>query len=98
VNERARDLAVVLRGVLGTLPGATAIGLHTARASAYLLILTATNAAVQTLGHDLALDAPELRGTRAAWWLRARSEAAFDQGALSLEVVGPHRRPAASRR
>lgn len=98
MNERARDLAVVLRGVLGMLPGATAIGLHAAGASAYLLVLTSTNAAVQTLGHDLALAAPELRCTQAAWWLRARSEAAFGQGALSVEVVGPHRRPAPSRR
>lgn len=98
MNVRAHDLFVVLRGVLGGLPGANAIGLHTVEAGAYLLIMTSTDAAVQVLGHDLGLGVPEPRGTRTAWWLRAQSASAFESGEVRVEVVGPHHRQTPSPR
>lgn len=92
MNVRVRDLVVVLRGMLGMLPGANAIGIHTVGSRAYLLIMTSTNAAVHMLGHDLDLGAPELNLTPAAWWLCAHSET--DE--LSVDLIGPHHPPAAS--
>lgn len=98
MNVRAHDLVVVLRGVLGRLPGANAIGLHTVEAGAYLLIMTSTDAAVHVLGHDLGLETPEPRSTRTAWWLRAQSASAFESGEVRVEVVGPHHRQTPSTR
>jgi hypothetical protein len=98
MNLRAHDLVVVHRGVLGMLPGANAIGFHTVGAGAYLLIMTSTNAAVQRLGYDLGLGAPEFRSTHAARWLCAQSASTSEHGTLSIAVIGPHRRPAPSGR
>ena len=96
MNVRAHDLVVVQRGVLGMLPGANAIGLHIVGAGAYLLIMTSTNAAVHVLGHDLGLGAPEFRSTRTARWLCAQSASTSEYGTVSVAVIGPHRRAAAS--
>ena len=96
MNVRAHDLVVVHRGVLGMLPGANAIGLHTTGAGAYLLIMTSTNAAVHLLGHDLGLGAPAFRSTRAAQWLCAQSASMSEHGTVSVAVIGPHRRLATS--
>ena len=87
MNVRARDLMVVMRGALGMLPGANAIGLHLVSARAYLLIRASTNAAVHTLGHDLDLGAPELNRTPASWSLCAHSE----DHELSVDLIGPQR-------
>jgi hypothetical protein len=86
VNARAHDLVVTLRGILGMLPGATAISLHTFRAWTYILITASTDATVRALGHDLGLGAPEIRAAQRTWWLRAMSE----RGELRVEVAGPH--------
>lgn len=98
MNVRAHDLVVVHRGMLGMLPGANAIGLHTTGTGAYLLIMTSTNAAVHVLGHDLGLGAPEVRSTHAAQWLCAQSASMSAFGMVSVAVIGPHRRPAPSGR
>jgi len=88
VNTRAHDLVVTLRGVLGTLPGATGFNLYSFRAWTYLLIATSTDATVHALGHDLGLGRPEIRAARTAWWLRAMSEPGL--GEVRIEVAGPH--------
>lgn len=98
MNVRAHDLVIVHRGMLGMLPGANAIGLHTAGAGAYLLIMASTNTAVHVLGHDLGLGAPELRSTQEAQWLCAQSTSRSAFGMVSVAVIGPHRRPAPSGR
>ena len=67
MNARAHDLVVILRGLLGMLPGATAITLHTFTTWTYVLIAASTDAAdaaVRMLGHDLGLGAPEIRAAR----------------------------------
>jgi hypothetical protein len=90
VNTRAHDLVVILRGVHGGLPGATAISFHAFPAWTYLLISASTDSAVDTLGYDLGLGAPEIRLARKAWWLRAMSETRCGQ--VRVEVIGPPRR------
>ena len=96
MNVRAHDLVVVQRGMLGMLPGANAIGLHTVGKGAYLLIMTSTNMAVHVLSQDLGLGAPELRGSPAEEWLWAQSTSTSKYGTVSVAVIGPHRGPTAS--
>ena len=96
MNVRAHDLVVILCGVLGRLPGATGISLHTVEAGTYLLIMTSTEAAVHVLGNDLGLGVPEPRSTRSARWLRAQS-AAFESGEVRVEIIGPHHRQTPSK-
>jgi hypothetical protein len=95
VNQRANDLVVTLRGVLGILPGATAISFHAFSAWTYLLISASTDAAVRALSHDLGLGAPVVRPAGTVWWFRAMSESGH--GEVCVEVAGPHypRRPPA---
>ena len=88
MNARAHDLVVVLRGIFGMLPGATAITVHIFSAWTYILIAVSTDTAVRALGHDLGLEAPEIRAAEHRWWLRAMSEPG--NGAVRVEVVGPH--------
>ena len=88
MNARAHDLVVTLRGILGMLPGATAISFHTFVTWTYILIAASTDAAVRALGQDLGLGAPEIRAARTTWWLRAMSEPG--RGEVRVEVAGPH--------
>ena len=55
MNTRAHDLTVLLRGILGTLPGATSIGLHASERWAFVLITAASDEAVVALGEALGL-------------------------------------------
>jgi hypothetical protein len=89
MNVRVHDLVVILRGILGMFPGATAISFHGVTASwTYILITASTDATVRALGRDLGLGAPEIRTDDKTWWLRAMSESA--RGDLRVEVYGPH--------
>jgi hypothetical protein len=90
MNTRVRDLAVTLRGVLGMLPGATAITIHTFRAWTYILITASTDAAVRAISQDLGLGAPEIRRSRIIWWHRAMTVWEPGHGELRIEVAGPH--------
>lgn len=86
MNERARDLAVLLRGILGMLPGATSIGLHASEQWAFILITAGSDEAVDALGEALGLSCDNRIGRR-RWWRRATSES--DQGLLHIIVAGP---------
>lgn len=88
MNTRAHDLVIVLRGILGMLPGATAISVYTFTAWTYILIAVSTDKAVRALGRDLGLQAPEIRIAEHRWWLRVMSESG--SGAVRVEVAGPH--------
>src|SRR6185369_2122801 len=70
MNARARDLAVLLRGILGALPGATSIGLHASERWALVLITAASDEAVDTLGEALGLTC-EIRIGKRRWWVTA---------------------------
>jgi hypothetical protein len=86
MNARARDLAVLLRGILGALPGATSIGVHASERWAFVLITAASDEAVDTLGEALGLTCDVRIGKR-RWWRRATAEG--DQGLLQIVVAGP---------
>ena len=86
MNTRAHDLAVLLRGILGGLPGATSIGLHASERWAFVLITAASDEAVSALGEALGLACDVSSGAR-RWWRRARSEG--EQGMLHVVVAGP---------
>ena len=86
MNERARDLAVLLRGFLGILPGATSIGLHASERWAFILITAVSDEAVADLGEALGLTCDVWIGKR-TWWRRATSE--DDEVLLHIVVAGP---------
>lgn len=86
MNARAHDLAVLLRGILGMLPGATSIGLHASERWAFVLITAASDEAVDALGEALGLTCDVWVGKR-RWWRRATSEG--EQGLLHIVVAGP---------
>ena len=86
MNTRAHDLVVLLRGVLGALPGATSIGLHASERWAFVLITAASDEAVGALGEALGL-ACEVRSGKWRWWRRATSKS--EQGMLHMVVAGP---------
>jgi hypothetical protein len=88
MNAYAFDLAVMLRAILATLPGATAISIHASTAWTLVLITAASDEAVDTLGETLGLEAPEVRIGVGRWWRRATTE--HDGGTLRVDVVGPH--------
>lgn len=88
MNTRAHDLAVLLRGVLGGLPGATSIGLHASERWAFVQITAASDEAVSALGEALGLACDVSSGPR-RWWRRARSESEGEQGMLHMVVAGP---------
>lgn len=89
MNVRAHDLTVLLRAILGTLPGATSIGLHASERWAFVLITAASDEAVVTLGEALGL-ACDVRIGKRRWWRRATSEG--EQGMLQIVVAGPPHR------
>ena len=92
MNARASELAVALRAVLVTLPGASAISLHASEIWTLVVITAESDEAVRALGAALGLGAPEIRKTAERWWLRAAAE--HDLGALRVAVLGPrHRNP-----
>lgn len=86
MNTRAHDLAVLLRGILGALPGATSIGLHASERWAFVLITAASDEAVVALGEALGL-ACDVRSGKRWWWRCATSEG--EQGMLHIVVAGP---------
>jgi hypothetical protein len=86
MNARAHDLTVLLRGILGTLPGATSIGVHASERWAFVLITAASDEAVVALGEALGL-ACDVRIGKRRWWRRATSEG--EQGMLHIVVAGP---------
>jgi hypothetical protein len=77
---------VVLRGILGTLPGATSLGVHASERWAFVLITAASDEAVIALGEELGL-ACDVRIGEQRWWRRATSEG--EQGMLRIVVAGP---------
>lgn len=86
MNVRARDLAVLLRGFLGMMPGATSIGVHAFDRWTFVLITAASDEAVGALGEMLDLTC-DVRIVKGSWWHRAASEG--DQGLLYIVVAGP---------
>lgn len=55
MNERARDLVVLLRGFFGVLPGASSIGLHASERWVLVMIVAASDEAVAALSETLGL-------------------------------------------
>jgi hypothetical protein len=88
MNARADALTAMLRAMLGTLPGATSVSIHALKAWTLILITTSSDEAVNTLNEELGLGGDEVRIARGRWWRRATSER--DEGALRIEVTGPH--------
>ena len=88
MTTRAFYLAVRMRAVLDTLPGAITLSLHASTAWTLLLITAATDEAVFTLAAALELGAPEVQGAAGRWWCRATAE--YHGGALRVVVAGPH--------
>jgi hypothetical protein len=86
MNARAHDLTVLLRGILGTLPGATSIGVHASKRWAFVLITATSDEAVVALSEALGL-ACDVRIGKRRWWRRATSEG--EQGMLHIVVAGP---------
>ena len=87
MNARAYRLAVRLRAILDTLPGATSIGLHAMEAWTLVLITASSDEAVIALSEELGLGAAEVTTTARRWRRRASSER--DHGALRVVVAGP---------
>ncbi len=85
--SRARALVASLRGILGTLPGATAIGLHTGRLWALVEIYAATEEDALVLAADLEMGTPGYVASMGRRWLRASST--LTDG-TTITVVGPH--------
>jgi hypothetical protein len=92
MNGQAYQLAVTLRALLATLPGATAISIHASTTWTLVLITAVSDEAVNTLSEQLGLSAPEVRIALGRWWRRATAE--HDAGTLRVEVAGPHHRDA----
>jgi len=88
MNVRAHDLTVTLRAILGTLPGAVAIGIHASRAWTMVLITTSSDEAVIALGEALGLGGVEVRIAVDRWWRRAMWDG--EQDPVRVVVVGPH--------
>lgn len=86
MNTRAHDLTVLLRGILGTLPGATSIGVQASGRWAFVLITAGSDEAVVALGEALEL-ACNVRIGKRRWWRRATSES--EQGRIHMVVAGP---------
>lgn len=86
MNTRARDLVVLLRGILGMLPGATSIGLHASERWAFVMITAASDEAVETLGELLGLTSDVRIGKR-RWWCRATGVDAQDL--VQIVIAGP---------
>ena len=89
MNVRAHDLTVLLRALLSSLPGATAMCIHASERWALVLITASSNEAVLELSEDLEL-ACDIRIGEQQWWRCAASER--DQGRLRIEVAGPPQR------
>ena len=90
MNERAHDLMVLLRSILSSLPGATALSLHASQSWAVLWIKVSSDDAVIALGEDLGLGEPEITTTTQGWRRRVRSQG--EQSTLRIEVAGPTHR------
>ena len=86
MNARAHDLTVLLRGILGTLPGARSISVHASARWVFVLITTTSDEAVGALGEALGL-ACDVRIGKRWWWRRAMAEG--EQGLLRIVVAGP---------
>jgi len=88
MNARADDLMVMLRALLGMLPGATSLSVHGSETWVLVLIMTSSDDAVIALSEDLELREVEIGIGESRWWRRASSER--DQGRLRVVVAGPH--------
>lgn len=86
MNARGYGLVRSQRATLDTLPGATGISFHASETWAIVLITAASDEAVVGLGNELGLGTVEVRTGAGRWWRRAMSE----QGAVRVEVFGPH--------
>ena len=89
MNVRAHDLTVVLRALLGSLPGATSLSVHSSRRWALVLVMVSSDEAVFALAEDLGLTC-EIGLAKRRWRHRATSEQ--DRGTLRIDVVGPPHR------
>jgi len=89
MNVRAHDLTVLLRAILRSLPGGTAMCIHGSERWALVLITASSDEAVLALGEDLGLEC-DLRIGKRRWWRRATAER--DEGRLRIEVAGPPHR------
>jgi hypothetical protein len=87
MNARAVQIIGALRALLGTLPGATSVGLHAMETWTLLLITAASDEAVSVLGASLELGPVELRRNDTRWWYCATAE--YECGALRVSVNGP---------
>jgi hypothetical protein len=86
VNARGKSLVRRQRATLDTLPGATGISFHASETWTIVLIAASSDEAVVGLGNELGLGTVEVRTGAGRWWCRAMSE----QGAVRVEVFGPH--------
>lgn len=86
MNARGYSLVRGQRATLDTLPGATGISFHASERWTICLIAASSDAAVVGLGNQLGLGTVEVRTGAGRWWYCAMSE----QGAVRVEVFGPH--------
>src|SRR5689334_10023215 len=70
LNARAHDLAVLLRGIDGTLPGARSVGVHASARWVFVVVTAAADEAVGALREGLGL-ACDVRIGERWWWRRA---------------------------
>ena len=86
MNARGYSLVRRQRATLDTLPGATGISFHATETWTIVLIAASSDEAMVRLGNELGLGTVEVRTGAGRWWRRAMSE----QGAVRIEVFGPH--------
>ena len=83
----ADDLVVILRGLLGGLPGVTAMGFQTFNSWLVVVITVSSDEALIALGERLELSRSEVRVTKNQWWRSATSTS--EQDMYRVAVSGP---------
>ena len=82
----ARDLVVILRGLLGGLPGVTTMGFQTFNSWLVVVITASSDEALLALGEKLELRI-EVRTAKNRWWRSAVATSAQDR--YRVAVSGP---------
>jgi len=96
MNALTHDIVTSLGRGLARLPGATSISLHKGAHWTYLLVLTSTDASVESVSACLDLGPPTIKTSKdldgtPLWWRCATSERRVKSGSafLQIDVHGP---------
>ena len=91
MKERARDLGVIMRGVLGSVgPGACGVGVYAPLPTRTVIRITAaTDDAFAAIAADYEFEVLITEARGRLWWRQASSR----EGELSVVVVGPYHHP-----